>query len=196
MRPLTLEELDQVAGGQPWDSTDDCQSSFGTCWGDLFYTLDHSPAVTTAANCLLTILDPDGDADADGIPNGSDIDPLHNRYGIDFKIGANVANLINEIKIALPIISEIANSLGLPTPVITSGNDGYYSNGQPIHKIGSLHYQNAAIDIRGNNITDAQLRAFSSAVSARLGTNFDVQAEFFVNPVRDHLHVEYDPEQR
>lgn len=47
MRPLTLEELDQVAGGQPWDSTDDCQVSFVSGWIDPFYNWNHAPAATT-----------------------------------------------------------------------------------------------------------------------------------------------------
>lgn len=144
---------------------------------------------------LLMVADPDGDADADGIPNGTDIDPLHNKDGVTFKPDAKIANLIAEIKLVLPVLAEIARDLGLPAPVITSGNDGYRANGEPIHRADSLHYKNAAVDVRGNNITDAQLRAFDAAVSARLGPNYDAKAEFFKETQKDHLHVEYDPKQ-
>lgn len=84
-------------------------------------------------------------------------------------------------------VATAAQRLGLPQPVITSGNDSRHSNG-------SLHYQDRALDFRGNNITDAQGAALAREVSQILGPGYDVLFETFPgNPANDHLHVEYDP---
>jgi hypothetical protein len=89
-----------------------------------------------------------------------------------------------------PVIRAVAvaaERLGLPQPVITSGNDGRHSRG-------SLHYDNRALDFRGNNITDAQGRALANEVRRMLGTGYDVIFETFPgNPANDHLHIEFDP---
>ena len=84
-------------------------------------------------------------------------------------------------------VATAAQRLGLPQPVITSGNDS-------THRDGSLHYQERALDFRGNNITDAQGIALQNAVREILGPGYDVLFETFPNsPSNDHLHVEYDP---
>jgi LysM repeat protein len=84
-------------------------------------------------------------------------------------------------------VSVAAQRLGLPQPVITSGNDS-------LHSAGSLHFADRALDFRGNNITDAQGAALAREVRAILGPNYDVIFEVFGNnPANDHLHVEYDP---
>lgn len=84
-------------------------------------------------------------------------------------------------------VAEAAERLGLPQPVITSGNDSRHSNG-------SLHYQDRALDFRGNNITDAQGFALQNEVRRILGSGYDVVFETFANnPANDHLHVEFDP---
>ena len=74
------------------------------------------------------------------------------------------------------------------TPVITSGNDGS-------HGSRSLHFEDAAIDIRGNNITNEQGRAIANDLRSALGDdNFDIIFEIFPgNPANDHLHLEFDP---
>lgn len=85
-------------------------------------------------------------------------------------------------------VAKAAKQLALPTPVITSGNDGK-------HKAGSLHGKNRALDFRGNNITDAKGAALQTAVAKSLGNDYDVIFEVFpANPPNDHLHVEYDPD--
>lgn len=85
-------------------------------------------------------------------------------------------------------VAQAADQLGLPQPVITSGNDSRHSDG-------SLHYQDRALDFRGNNITDAQGLALRDAVRDILGPDYDVLFETFPgNPANDHLHVEYDPD--
>jgi LysM repeat protein len=84
-------------------------------------------------------------------------------------------------------VAEAAQRLGLPQPVITSGNDSR-------HSAGSLHYADRALDFRGNNITDAQGFALQNEVRRILGPGYDVIFETFsANPSNDHLHVEYDP---
>ena len=89
-----------------------------------------------------------------------------------------------------PVIRAVATAarrLGLPQPVITSGNDS-------THSARSLHYQDRALDFRGNNITDAQGLALQREVARLLGPGYDVLFETFrTNPANDHLHVEYDP---
>ena len=76
-----------------------------------------------------------------------------------------------------PVIAAVAQeakALGLPRPVITSGN---YSG----HKQGSLHFKNRAIDFRGNNITIAQGKALAAKVSrlGLVGKDYDVIFETF-----------------
>ncbi len=73
------------------------------------------------------------------------------------------------------------------TPVITSGNDGR-------HMLGSLHYQNQALDLRANNLSDAMSQQIATDLQRRLGDDYDVVFERFSNnPSNDHIHVEYDP---
>lgn len=83
-------------------------------------------------------------------------------------------------------VADAARELGLPTPVITSGND---SN----HKRGSLHYSWRALDFRGNNNIVSVGRKLESEVAARLGKGYDVIFETFEQAANNHLHVEYDP---
>lgn len=88
-----------------------------------------------------------------------------------------------------PVIVEVARAarkLGLPQPVITSGNDSR-------HMAGSLHFQNRALDFRGNNVKVSVGRSLEAEVGAQLGDDYDVIFEVFENPVNNHLHVEFDP---
>ncbi|TCP34368.1 LysM peptidoglycan-binding domain-containing protein [Sphingomonas sp. BK235] len=88
---------------------------------------------------------------------------------------------------AIRAAATAAQRLGLPTPVITSGNDSRHSNG-------SLHYHDQALDFRGNNITVAQGQALQAEVRELLGDRYDVVFETFANRGNNHLHVEYDPD--
>jgi len=84
-------------------------------------------------------------------------------------------------------VAQAAREQGLPQPVITSGNDSRHMNG-------SRHYDDKAVDFRGNNITDAQGERLEARVRELLGPNYDVDFEKFPSrPSNDHLHVEYDP---
>ena len=101
--------------------------------------------------------------------------------------GVDIASLDPAMAPVIRAVAEAATRLGLPQPVITSGNDSRHSNG-------SLHYDDRALDFRGNNITDAQGRALQNEVRRILGPGYDVIFETFPNsPSNDHLHVEFDP---
>jgi conjugal transfer mating pair stabilization protein TraG len=68
--------------------------------------------------------------------------------------------------------------------VVTSGNDSTQ------HKAGSAHYDDRALDFRGNNITDEQGDRWAAQVRSRLGDGYSVNFERFPDePARDHLHV-------
>ena len=67
--------------------------------------------------------------------------------------------------------------------VITSAKDG-------THGENSLHYSGNAMDFRTRDIQPALRAYFASVVAAKLKGEFDVVLE------HDHLHVEYDPDER
>jgi LysM repeat protein len=101
--------------------------------------------------------------------------------------GVDIGSLDPAMAPVIRAVAVAAERLGLPQPVITSGNDGRHSRG-------SLHYADRALDFRGNNITDAQGRALANEVRRMLGTGYDVIFETFPgNPANDHLHIEFDP---
>jgi len=84
-------------------------------------------------------------------------------------------------------VAKAAKKLGLPQPVITSGNDSS-------HKQDSLHFKGRALDFRGNNITSTQALKLRSEVMTALGADYDVLFETFANKANNHLHVEFDPD--
>lgn len=109
------------------------------------------------------------------------------RNGVQVKdAGVRLGNLDGAMEPAIQAVADAARRLGLPTPVITSGNDSR-------HMDGSLHYEDRALDFRGNNISIAQGRAFEAEVRRILGDRYDVAFETFANRSNNHLHVEFDP---
>ncbi|OQA91174.1 MAG: hypothetical protein BWY26_01123 [Elusimicrobia bacterium ADurb.Bin231] len=114
--------------------------------------------------------------------------------GIDVKDDANVDNLSDEMIEALEQVVEVWDDNNAPTPVITSGNDGE-------HGEGSLHYEDEAVDLRGNNVSDEEMQQLADDLQEALGDDYDVIAEFFPDDpdteqdesLNDHIHVEYDP---
>jgi LysM repeat protein len=110
------------------------------------------------------------------------------RNGIAVKApSVKLSNLDANMKPVFAAVAQAAKELGLPNPVVTSGNDSK-------HKVGSLHYQNKALDFRGNNITLAQGQRLEDRVKELLGGKFDVDFEVFPKkPLNNHLHVEFDP---
>ncbi len=100
----------------------------------------------------------------------------------------NLSQLHASMDPAIRAVAAAAQQLGLPQPVITSGNDARHSEN-------SLHYENKALDFRGNNLTIAQGRALRDAVSEAVGPDYDVLFEVFPNnPANNHLHIEFDPD--
>lgn len=71
------------------------------------------------------------------------------------------------------------------TLVITSGNDS-------IHSPNSLHYQDLAIDLRANNLNDAEANAIIAELRSDLGNDYDIIYENS-GTANDHIHIEYDP---
>lgn len=107
--------------------------------------------------------------------------------GVEIKgASVNISRLQPEMAPVIAAVADAARQLGLPTPVITSGNDSRHSSG-------SLHYSNAALDFRGRNISIAQGNALREAVQRALGPGYDVLFETFPDSNNNHLHVEFDP---
>lgn len=110
------------------------------------------------------------------------------QVGVAVKNGqVDIGSLHPAMDPVIRAVAVAAQRLGLPQPVITSGNDSRHSSG-------SLHYDDRALDFRGNNISDAQGQALAREVGRILGSGYDVLFETFPgNAANDHLHVEYDP---
>jgi uncharacterized protein YcbK (DUF882 family) len=75
--------------------------------------------------------------------------------------------------------ANVAQLLNLEV-VVTAGTDGK-------HMTGSKHYEGAALDFRTSNLSNDELKTFTSQLKSRLGSGYDIVTE------DDHLHVEYDP---
>ncbi|PHQ68463.1 MAG: hypothetical protein COB92_00595 [Robiginitomaculum sp.] len=106
---------------------------------------------------------------------------LADENDIDIKEGADISDLTDDMTDTFDDISEAwADEAPGVTPVITSGGDG-------THSTNSLHYDGNAVDLRTNNLTQAQTTTVASALSTSLGSDYDVVVE------SDHIHVEYDP---
>jgi len=109
---------------------------------------------------------------------------LARELGLGVKNGARLGRMDGDLVPAMGVVADEARALGLPTPVVTSGNDSTQ------HKPDSAHYANRALDFRGNNISDEQGEQWAERVQQRLGSSYAVDFERFPdNPTRDHLHV-------
>lgn len=75
--------------------------------------------------------------------------------------------------------ANVGQALGLDV-TITSGTDGQ-------HMKGSKHYTGEALDIR---LLGEQTADFQRSLAARLGPTYQLILE------SDHLHVEFDPQER
>lgn len=69
--------------------------------------------------------------------------------------------------------------------VVTSANDG-------VHKDGSLHYQDAALDLRTHMLSQTERDATWGNLKQRLGKDWDVILEAPGTP-NEHIHCEYQP---
>ena len=101
-------------------------------------------------------------------------------------ISVKIGKLHPKMEAVIRAVADCAREMGLPQPVITSGNDSR-------HMKGSLHYENCALDFRGNNIKVAVGRTLAQRVAGSLGPKYDVVFEVFQVSANNHLHVEYDP---
>lgn len=109
---------------------------------------------------------------------------LARELGLGVKSGARLGQMDGALVPAMGVVAEEARALGLPRPVVTSGNDSAQ------HVSGSAHYDNRALDFRGNNISDQQGEQWAQRVRERLGPDYAVDFEKFPDtPARDHLHV-------
>ena len=108
--------------------------------------------------------------------------------GLCLKEGVEInrAHMGSEMHHIVEVAIETAPMLEKGTVWITSANDS-------IHHPESLHYENQAYDIRIWNIigsVKAGARAWAERMQVALGDDYDVLLE------RDHIHVEYDPEEK
>lgn len=95
------------------------------------------------------------------------------------------ANLRPEITRHYPTIQEVFAKHEAPLE-ITSANDSE-------HGKNSLHYEDLAIDLKGNHVPPETMQKIRDELSTRLGKDYDVLFERQVNKREYHLHIEYDP---
>ena len=93
----------------------------------------------------------------------------------------NITAILPALVWALSVIDDVYES-HQANAIITSGNDGTHSRT-------SLHYANAAVDIRMSNVPQNERQQVADQIKNRLGIDFDVILE--TNPL--HLHVELQP---
>lgn len=130
------------------------------------------------------VLGPGESVNADGTIDGNVVARQH---GVAVRDpGVRIGRLHPKMGPVIAAVAQAAKALGLPRPVITSGNDSG-------HSAGSLHFKGRALDFRGKNITDRQGKALEAAVRSIVGDAYDVIFEIKADPASDHLHVEYDP---
>ena len=76
------------------------------------------------------------------------------------------------------MIENLFDEEGIGEPVITSTYEGD-------HGVGSLHYQNLAIDFRSWSLNTLNI---AKRLREKIGNDYDVVVEI------DNIHVEYDPD--
>lgn len=167
-----LEDVAAIAGQGKLGSNAD----LGMPQGASLPSADSSPPLVASSLEGGTLL-----AAPDGPVDGA---RLARELGMGVKAGARLGRMDGDLVPAMGVVADEARALGLPRPVVTSGNDSNQ------HASGSAHYDNRALDFRGNNISDQQGEQWAERVRERLGPNYAVDFERFPdNPARDHLHV-------
>lgn len=93
-----------------------------------------------------------------------------------------------KIIVMMAAIANVTQTMDEPNDItITSGNDS-------VHMKGSLHYKDAALDVRTKNFPSAQSkRAFLAAVLKRLGSGYQGFLEY-EGKAQEHIHLEFDPD--
>ncbi|MDF8335620.1 conjugal transfer protein TraG N-terminal domain-containing protein [Novosphingobium cyanobacteriorum] len=175
LRAHRINELGDVAGIAG-------SGSLGTNVG---LGMPQTPALPTSSRVGGLVPSPLEGGTLLAVPDGPvDGAALARDLGIKVKPGARLGHMDGDLVPAMGAVAEEARSLGLPTPVVTSGNDSTQ------HMAGSAHYDDRALDFRGNNISDEQGERWAAQVRSRLGEGYAVQFERFPDkPERDHLHV-------
>jgi conjugal transfer mating pair stabilization protein TraG len=175
LRAHRINELSDVAGLAG-------SGSLGTNAG---LGMPQTPALPTSPRVEGLVPSPLEGGTLLAVPDGPvDGAALARDLGIKVKPGARLGHMDGDLVPAMSAVAEEARSLGLPTPVVTSGNDSTQ------HMTGSAHYDDRALDFRGNNISDEQGERWAAQVRSRLGEGYAVQFERFPDkPERDHLHV-------
>jgi len=105
------------------------------------------------------------------------------------KLGVKLDTLRPELLLLERIVDEVFAYLHRMA-VVTSTNDG-------IHKVGSLHYKDAAFDLRVNFFasTDEQIECWTmlrAAIDEKYPTWYDVLLEYTGKP-NAHIHIEASP---
>lgn len=98
----------------------------------------------------------------------------------------DISHLHQKVQNTFPTIIQVWKDNSAPSPVITSGNDSQHTSSN------SKHYSDRAIDIRGNNVSDETLKKMADDLKVQLGAGYFIQAEFFDNSAKDHIHIQYN----
>jgi hypothetical protein len=185
MRALKPEEMDLVAGGDGTTITvtgtrtnTDTGGISDWAWLELFGNGGTGGGGTGAGY---------GGGGSGATSETPSIGDIGSDADIWLKDGADIDNFSDEMEDSLDEVVT-AERLDLPHVVITAGSNG-------AHSAGSLHYSGNALDLRANNITDAQAQTWADDLQSALGSDYDVVFEHFASdPRNDHVHVEYDPD--
>ena len=175
LRGRRMDELSDVAGIAGKGSLGS-NADLGMPDSVTLPTSERAPALIASPLEEGTLLSaPDGPVDGAAVAR---------ELGLSVKAGSRLDRMDGEMVPAMSAVAQEARALGLPRPVVTSGNDSTQ------HVAGSAHYDNRALDFRGNNVSDEQGEQWAQRVQQRLGSSYAVDFERFPdNPARDHLHV-------
>jgi len=107
---------------------------------------------------------------------------------INVKDGVRFKVLLSCIYNLFPIIEEVWKDKSGKTPTITSGNDS-------THMGKSLHYENRAIDVRSQDLSESEKDTILATLKAKLNPiGYDVILESR-GKTSEHFHLEYDPKE-
>lgn len=99
---------------------------------------------------------------------------------VRLKAGVSLAGIQPEMVVALRVLEDVYDRLGVSEVVVTSCTDG-------THSPSSRHYLGFALDLRTRNVPAAQRDELTTQVKKALGQDFYVLLE------SDHLHIDFRP---
>src|SRR5258706_14177385 len=104
---------------------------------------------------------------------------------MQLKHSVKFGNQLIAVAFAVTVLNDIFHQAGYAC-VITSCNDG-------THSLNSLHYSDAAFDLRSTHIsTDEEKQRILKQVKEALTADFDALLEA-TGTESEHLHLQYDP---